>query len=124
MTIVMRAVGGVLILTIGVWAVLYLARKPVKQSEAERIATEQVHRSGQQLGFDPSRFRGPEMVQVDGEAYAFEWRYSDGQGVVEILVWVDAHGGTEISWKGDLEPLRKKEMRKENEKGSEIGVTH
>lgn len=113
-----KILGIVLALVVGLWGVHYLTWKPITEKEAERIASEQVHRSGQQLGFDPSIFQGPALVQVDRGGYAFQWRYSDPMGAVEMLVWVDEYGGSEISWKGDLEQLRAKRGDAEGDTGS------
>lgn len=104
--IVKKVLGVGAALVVGVWGWLYLTAKPVTEREARRIATEEVLRSGQQLGFDPSIFQGPQPTTVGGAAYAFEWRFSDQQGTVDMLVWVDEYGGAEISWKGNLERLK------------------
>lgn len=94
-------------LVVGIWGWLYLtAKPPVTEKEAQRIAIEQVHRSGQQLGFDASTFQGPKLVDAQRGAYAFQWRFSDQEGTVDMLVWVDEYGGAEISWKGNLERLK------------------
>ena len=106
--IAMKVLGVAMALVVGVLGWLYLTAKPVTEKEATRLATEEVYRSGQQLGFDPSIFQGPEATTVGGAAYAFEWRFSDQEGAVTILVWVDKYGGTEITWEGNLERLRKR----------------
>jgi len=95
-------------LIVGTWGVLSLTAQPVTQEEARSIAIAQVHRSGQQLHFDPSVFEGPKLVDQREGAFAFQWRFSDTIGEVDMLVWVDPYGGSEISWKGDLERLKRR----------------
>jgi hypothetical protein len=101
-----RILGVLAALIVGTWAVLSLMVKPVTQEEARSIAIAQVHRSGQQLRFNASVFEGPQLVDQRDGAFAFQWRFSDHLGDVDMLVWVDEHGGSEISWKGDLERLK------------------
>jgi hypothetical protein len=102
----MKILGVVIVLLVGVWGALFLTAKPVTEAEAQGIATQEVKRSAEQLRFDASIFRGPELVDVQRWGYAFQWRYSDQEGTVDMLVWVDKYGGAEISWEGDLERLR------------------
>jgi len=102
------ALGAAAILVLCVWGLLFLMAKHVTQTEAQRIATEEVQRSAEELRFDASIFSGPELVDVKKWGYAFQWRFSDSKGAVEMLVWVDKYGGTEISWDGDLERLKRR----------------
>lgn len=96
----------VTVLVAGAWGVLFLTAKPVDREEAQRIATEEVKLSAEQLQFDATVFQGPELVDVQQWGYAFQWRFTDQEGTVGMLVWVDKYGGVEISWNGDLERLR------------------
>lgn len=68
--------------------VLFLTAKPVTEKDAQRIATQEVSRSAEQLRFDASVFRGPELIDVQQWGYAFQWGFSDQQGPVDMLVWV------------------------------------
>lgn len=104
----MKILGGAIVMIVGIWGVLYVTAKPITREEAQRLATEEVYRSAQQLRFDSSVFRGPELLDTQQWGYAFQWRFSDPGGIVEMLVWVDKYGGTEISWDGDLERLRQR----------------
>jgi len=104
----MKILGVMIVLVLGVRGVLFLTVKTVTQEEAERIATQKVQRYADESGFDAAVFQGPELVDVQQWGYAFQWRFADPEGTVNILVWVDKHGGTEISGRGNLERLRKR----------------
>jgi hypothetical protein len=95
-------------LVLGLWGVLYLTAKPVTKQEAQAIAIEQLKRSGKQLRFDPGIFRGPEPFEMGGVPYAFQWTFSDSEGPIRMIVWVDEYGGSELTWEGDVERLRKR----------------
>jgi ABC-type uncharacterized transport system YnjBCD permease subunit len=102
----MKILGLVIVLVASAWVGLFLTAKTVTLEEAEQIAIQKVQRSAERLRFNAAVFRGPELVDVQPWGYAFRWVFSDAEGTVEMLVWVDEYGGTEISWEGDLERLK------------------
>lgn len=105
---IVKIVGVIIGLTLGAWAFFLITAKPITKEQAEAIATEEVRRSGEQLRFDTSVFRGPEPFLMTSHPHAFQWTYVDNAGAVRLLVFVDEYGGAELTWEGDLERLRKR----------------
>ena len=104
--VVSKIVGVAIALAVVIWAILYMTKPQITEKAAVGIANAQMARSGQQLGFDVTQFQGPHLIPVDQGAYAFQWVFSDHEGVIDVLVWVDETGASELSWKGNLERLR------------------
>ncbi|MGD9724704.1 MAG: hypothetical protein AB7U76_26000 [Pirellulales bacterium] len=108
MQTIVNMVGVIIGLTLGAWAFFFITKQPITQERAEAIAAEEVQRSGEQLRFNTSVFRGPEPFLMTSHPHAFQWKYVDNAGAVRLLVFVDEYGGAELTWEGDLERLRKR----------------
>jgi hypothetical protein len=104
---IIKIVGVIVGLAIGAWAFFFITGKPITKEQAEAIAANEVRRSGEQLRFDTSVFHGPEPFLMTSHPHAFQWTFVDQAGAVRLLVFVDEYGGTELTWEGDLERLRK-----------------
>jgi hypothetical protein len=84
----------------------------VTRNEAESIALREVHETGEMLRFDPTIFRGPELVQTDADGgFVFRWLYVDEKGEVELLVSVDHWGNADFGSIGVDRLCRKDEPR-------------
>lgn len=101
-----KIIGIAIALAVVIWAILYITKPLITEKDALGIANARMVRSGQQLGFDVTQFQGPQLIPVDHRAYAFKWVFSDHEGAIDVLVWVDETGASELSWKGNLERLR------------------
>lgn len=104
---IVKIVGVIVGLAIGAWGFFVITAKPITNEQAEAIAANEVRRASEQLRFNLSDFHGPEPFLMTSHPHAFQWTYTDNAGVVRLLVFVDDYGGVELTWEGDLEPLRK-----------------
>ena len=101
--------------TLAVLAVLCAAflvavasRRTVDEETARDYASHDVAQLGRSEGIDIASFTGPTRLVVGcGDAFCFEWHYSDSLGSVLIEVGVESDGTTSLGFEGDIDRLRR-----------------
>jgi hypothetical protein len=99
------------ILTIDwVWTCGFSLECSVSREQAELIALQEVDEAAGILRFDPTIFRGPELVQTDDDGgFVFKWLYVDEKEEVELLVSVDHWGNADFGSTGGIDRLCRKD---------------
>ena len=81
-------------------------RSPLDEEVARTIAKEKFPEFAKEFDFDWRLFDGPKQKAVVRDSRAFQWVYRDAEGTIEVLIWVNGDGWTELVLDESIERVR------------------